>query len=119
MSVAFHSRSPEWRFLEEHVTNDNESDDGKCDANNSSHDYIKGVMKVITDPCQADPERKDDHSKLEEGSDDLDWSCKPPEAGVVDPGEVIETGLEIDDEEHAAVETETGMTRQEGQPCLV
>ena len=63
-------------------------------------------MEIVTDSCQADPEREDDHTELKEGSDDLDGSCKPPEAGVVDPREVIETGLEIDDEKHATVETE-------------
>ena len=77
------------------------------------------MVKVVTDPGQTDPEAEDNHSKLEKRTDNFHGSDKSSETNIVDPGEVIETSLKVDDEKHATVETEAGVTRQERQSCFM
>ena len=67
------------------------------------------MMEIVTDSHSrpADPDREYKYAKVRKGSADLDWTCKPPETGVVDTWEDTETYIEVDDEKHATVETET------------
>jgi len=63
-------------------------------------------MKIVADSCQADPEGEDNHSKLYEGSEDLECSVDNSYCSTLVPWEVTESCLKINDEEHAAVEAE-------------
>ena len=70
-------------------------------------------MKVVADAGQTDPEGENNHTKLEKWTDNFHGSDKSSETRVIDPREVIETRLKVNDEKHATVETETRVTRQE------
>ena len=76
-------------------------------------------MEVVADPGEADPERQDDHGELEKGSYDLQDPVADSDRGPLDVRHVVEPGLEVDDQEHSAVEAEAGVSGEEGETGLV
>ena len=98
--------SPEGRPFVEHIRNDHEGDEGKSHSNNSTCENIHGVVEIVTDSCQADPEGEDDHGKLDEGSEDLESPVDYSNWSTLVAGEVTESCLEINNEKHPTVEAE-------------
>ena len=88
---------PECWSPHKHVSDHNQSHRGEAHSDDCTEDDIKRMMSVVTDSRQADPEGEDDHAKLEEGTDDLETPDEPSDTSVVDPREVVEPGLEVDD----------------------
>ena len=50
---------------------DDKCENAKDDSNNTSGNNIHWMMKIITDPCECNPEGKNEDGELEEWPDDL------------------------------------------------
>ena len=109
---------PECWSSGEHISDDDESHGGKRHADQGTEYHIQRMMSIVWDSGQADPQTEYYHTELKEGSHDLEDSQDKSDALVVGPGHVVEPGLEVDDEEHPAVETEAGVSGQEWQPSI-
>jgi len=82
-------------------------------------DDVHGMMKVVTDASERDPEREDDDGELNEGSEDLQDTETYVDEFERTLGKVGESGLEIHDEKGAAIEAEGGVSGEEGESRFV
>ena len=85
---------PEGGALVEQVRYHTQGDQSKGDPDHSAGDYVVGVVEVVADAGEADPEGKGDHAKLDEGPEDLERPVDNPDWSVLRPGEVGQPGLE-------------------------
>ena len=85
---------PEGRTLVEQVRYHNQGDQSKGDPDHSAGDYVVGVVEVVADASEADPEGKGDHAKLDEGPEDLDRPVDDPDRSLPRSGEVTQPGLQ-------------------------
>ena len=85
---------PEGGALVEQVCYHTQGDQSKGDPDHSAGDYVVGVVEVVADAGEADPEGKGDHAKLDEGPEDLERPVDNPDWSVLRPWEVGQPGLE-------------------------
>ena len=64
-------------------------------------------------------ERKDDDSKLDEGSENFECSVEEAKAGALVAGKVAQPCLKVNNEKHATVEAEGGVSGEERESSLL
>ena len=76
------------------------------DAYDASGDNVHGMVEIVTDPSERDPERQHRYAELEEGTDDLEDPDAPVDELETGTGEAVQSGLKVEHEEGGAVEAE-------------
>ena len=105
--------------LGEYVSHDSQREDGDDDAEDGPGDDILGMVEVIADPGETDPEGEDDHGKLNERSQYFQHSVAESNWSSLNVGHLVKPSLEVDNQKGATVKTEAGMARQEREMSLM
>ena len=110
---------PEWGSFVEQVCYDGQRDQGEDNSDQSSGNNIHGMVEVVADSGETDPEWENDHGKLDERSQHLQHSVAESYWCSLDVRHLVQSSLEVDYQESSTVEAEAGVSGQEGETSFV